>query len=627
MNTHFKQRATVLLCIAAFTSSTVLVGCGGGGGSSAPTAGTSSGDTTTSGGGTTTPVIQKSLAVATLAADSSGYIRKVVDNGQGTVSTYFIDSKTQLPVQAIFKDKTGTQSQIFYSPDNSINKIVNLVDKSYVTITYETDAMTVLAYDSAGKFLAGSNLKNTNGVWSTAPVLGSLGQISASASSALNPSSASALLLSGGTVLGASTPLSAAAQKLLTPTTTTASQSRWLNMLIPSAYAQTTTVPPNKALISGGALMMMGAYMTLGAAASLALPLIGTAVMVAGVIKVGEGIVGLQKDATAKLIDGDMENTLSNDMANGGNGATTLSTRFKDLVDGKIANIKETATAAVKAVSSLITGTTAQTALVDDTIKSQSLPLASTSAGSYTSTFVDTNGTVYNGTAQIAASGALSGTAASSDGSTAKFSGTYNATTSAFDGVVSAKNASGVETIPDTAAALAKAQADWAVYLASNSIAVALNLANKSITNAQIYANYSLAGNVNNQNYAGQQLVINNKVSTAQYNDQWSANKYSAKRAIVGQCKSTTQSGGQGTFAQAYDLGISNGKFDISYDMYSISDAMTIVLGGQQVYTTGGLVSGYASKTITYSGGSTAIVTLSAPTSGTAWTFTIGCGA
>jgi hypothetical protein len=611
-----KVQAVAMLCAISVLSSSMLIACGGGGGNGSDT----------SGG---TVVTQKTLAVATLPADASGYVRKVIDNGQGTVNTYFIDPKTQLPVQVISKDKAGIQTQIFYSPDGSINKIVNLADKSYITITYEVDAMTILAYDSTGKFVAGSNLKNASGMWATAPVLGSLGQISASAPAlnTPNPNSVSALLLSGGKVFGASTPLNAAAQKLLTPSTTTVSQSRLLNRLIPSAYAQTTAVPPNKTLVSGGALMLAGAYLTLGAAASAALPLIGAAVMVAGAVKVGEGIVGLQKDATAKLIDGEMENTLLNDMSSGGNGFTALTTRIKDYIDGKVTSMKETATAKVNATGTLIAGTTAEPVANDNTVRAQSLPLASTSAGSYSSTFVDYNGTVYNGTAKIGADGSLSGTATSTDGSTAKFSGSYNTATSAFDGVVSAKDAKGVEIIQDIAAAIAQFQADYDAALASNSIAVSLNLSNRNITNAQILANITLAGSTSNQAWAksyldGLKYTLDGKTKA------WlsAQTKWSAKRAAVGQCKSTTQSGGQGAFAQAYDLGISNGKFDISYDMYSIPDAMTIILSGQQVYSTGGLVSGSGSRTITYAGATTAIVTVSAPTSGTAWTFTIGCG-
>lgn len=93
----------------------------------------------------------------------------------------------------------------------------------------------------------------------------------------------------------------------------------------------------------------------------------------------------------------------------------------------------------------------------------------------------------------------------------------------------------------------------------------------------------------------------------------------------VGACQTTSQSGGNGTFAYAFSLGAASGRFALSYDMYSIPDAMTVVVGGKAVYTTGGLVSGGAALDVTFSGGDTAFVMVSAPNAGTAWTFTIGC--
>jgi len=99
-----------------------------------------------------------------------------------------------------------------------------------------------------------------------------------------------------------------------------------------------------------------------------------------------------------------------------------------------------------------------------------------------------------------------------------------------------------------------------------------------------------------------------------------------SKVAALGVCQTSNQSGGNGTFSYAYNLGATDGSFTLSYDMYSIPDAMTVIGGGQVLFTTGGLVSGSRSMTLTYTGDSTAIVNMSAPRSGTAWTFTIGCG-
>jgi hypothetical protein len=94
----------------------------------------------------------------------------------------------------------------------------------------------------------------------------------------------------------------------------------------------------------------------------------------------------------------------------------------------------------------------------------------------------------------------------------------------------------------------------------------------------------------------------------------------------MGQCQTSTQSGGNGTFSYAFDLGKEAGTFDLSYEMYTIPDAMTVVVGGTVVFTTGGLVSGGNTLSVIYMGGSTAFVNFSAPNNGTAWDFSIGCG-
>lgn len=124
--------------------------------------------------------------------------------------------------------------------------------------------------------------------------------------------------------------------------------------------------------------------------------------------------------------------------------------------------------------------------------------------------------------------------------------------------------------------------------------------------------NMSLSGTYSERNQSGSVVA--------------SGNVSGGKIASLGQCASTTQSGGFGTFSYAFDLGRDSGTFDLSYDMYSIPDAMTIVLGSQVLFSTGGLVSGGKSLSLQYSGGDTVFVNVSAPDQGTAWTFTIGCG-
>ncbi len=60
--------------------------------------------------------------------------------------------------------------------------------------------------------------------------------------------------------------------------------------------------------------------------------------------------------------------------------------------------------------------------------------------------------------------------------------------------------------------------------------------------------------------------------------------------------------------------------------MYSIPDRLEVKSSdGQTLFTTGGLVSGSDTVQVTYSGGRMVYVTVTAPTSGTAWDYTIGC--
>ena len=97
------------------------------------------------------------------------------------------------------------------------------------------------------------------------------------------------------------------------------------------------------------------------------------------------------------------------------------------------------------------------------------------------------------------------------------------------------------------------------------------------------------------------------------------------KSAAIGACATRQESGGPGTFSFAVNLGRSSGKFNVSYDMYSIPDGMKVLVAGVTVLDTGGLVSGSATKVLSFSGTDTAFVNLYAPNSGTAWNITVGC--
>lgn len=102
----------------------------------------------------------------------------------------------------------------------------------------------------------------------------------------------------------------------------------------------------------------------------------------------------------------------------------------------------------------------------------------------------------------------------------------------------------------------------------------------------------------------------------------------SVSERALGACQTQQSSGGQGAFSNTYDLGRDSGTFQLTYEMYNIPDRLQVLSStGQVLYTTGGLVSGGNTVQIPFSGGRIVYVVISAPTSGTAWDYTLGCPA
>ena len=95
--------------------------------------------------------------------------------------------------------------------------------------------------------------------------------------------------------------------------------------------------------------------------------------------------------------------------------------------------------------------------------------------------------------------------------------------------------------------------------------------------------------------------------------------------APVGSCQTQQASGGQGTFAKAFNMGTTSGSVQFSYDAYSIPDAFYVMSGKTTVFSTAGLVSGQGGSTFSLAGSSIVYVTVSAPLSGTAWEFSLSC--
>ena len=102
--------------------------------------------------------------------------------------------------------------------------------------------------------------------------------------------------------------------------------------------------------------------------------------------------------------------------------------------------------------------------------------------------------------------------------------------------------------------------------------------------------------------------------------------KHEMSDTCVARCPTTQRSGGQGTTTLPVDLMQSSGVFKVSYQMYTIKDRLDVFYEGKTIFTTGGLVSGGRTVSISYSGNTTVVqVRITAPNPGTAWDVSVEC--
>lgn len=94
----------------------------------------------------------------------------------------------------------------------------------------------------------------------------------------------------------------------------------------------------------------------------------------------------------------------------------------------------------------------------------------------------------------------------------------------------------------------------------------------------------------------------------------------------LGDCSQSQGSGGEGTFTFTHSVGQGPGTVSFYYDAYSIPDAFTVTASGGTLFSTGGLVSGSQSVSLSIPAGSALVfVSVSAPRSGTGWEYSVGC--
>lgn len=97
--------------------------------------------------------------------------------------------------------------------------------------------------------------------------------------------------------------------------------------------------------------------------------------------------------------------------------------------------------------------------------------------------------------------------------------------------------------------------------------------------------------------------------------------------ARVGDCSAAVASGGEGTFSFAHYVGVGPGTVSFFYDAYRIPDRFEVFGPGGSLFSTGGIVSGAQTVPldIAAEGPVTLFVIVSAPESGTAWEYNLGC--
>lgn len=132
----------------------------------------------------------------------------------------------------------------------------------------------------------------------------------------------------------------------------------------------------------------------------------------------------------------------------------------------------------------------------------------------------------------------------------------------------------------------------------------------------------SVTGTVNSSTVSGTVALTTNGTTTG-------TGTLSGQTHTLGACQTNASSGGQGSFSYAYYMGTTGGTVSITYDMYTIPDRLDVytINNGSKVtlFSTGGLVSGGDTVSFSVVPDATVFVGVSAPTSGTAWDFSLGC--
>ena len=555
------------LCALTAVSMALLPACGGGGSSSAPSLPVVS-TFTTAPVPTPAPASTATVNVALLPAGSASVPSAVVTTSTGDSVSYYGAASLATPTEAFVKSGNSA-SWVYYNADGSINRMLDVTTGSYVVVRARQDKLGAeyLTFDNANTFVSGTTVYQDAGTWFQAPILGDMGQITATltapavSGTATGPSAAP---LSGAISLratqlayGAPVGLPTGAQALLNGQLTTASLGgRLLDMLVPSAYAQSVLSTQDRArLYSGVALSVVGGVVFASN------PVVSTLFLAAGAATAYRTLTNFQdKNLSQVFLDMDklLEGGTSASYSNTSTASSSLLERVRASIEMAVKSgltvLRANLTRTITQSTSLSTGVTPTTRLTDPTPASYTLPVQPLRGTPVNGSVVDATGRVFTATGTVSSTGTIDVTATTTDGESLTVTGT--------------------------------------------------------VTNSGTNATGTVTGSVTRY-FGGRSSLGTLTAGTT---------------AAVGKCQTLTQSGGQGTFSYAFNLGRSAGSFQLNYEMYSIPDGMTIVVGGKTVFSTNGLVSGAKSVTVPFADSDTAFVNMYAPNSGTAWDFTLGCG-
>lgn len=383
----------------------------------------------------TAPVITATL----LNPGSVASANSVVTAPNGDSVSYFGATSNKGPSEAMVRSG-GKSSWIYYDADGNVSRILDVESGAYVVVRQRPDALgsEYLSFDKSNVFTGGSTVYQEAGNWFSAPILGDMGQIVASLTAAgINGSTSSGGFppLSGALSLraeklayGSPVALPKGAQSILNGQLTVATLgSRMLNMLIPSAHAQSFTAQDRARLNSAVALAVVGGVVFTTA------PVVGTLFAAAGAATLFRALVGISdRNLTSAFADMDrvLENSVSGSYTNSGMTSPSLIDRVRNAVrtavDTGVSSIASTVKRTVTQTNSLAIGVVAASRLPDPTPASYVLPSQPLRGSTVSGSLVDPSGKVFVASGSVSAAGVVDVTATAPDGDSVKLNGTVN---------------------------------------------------------------------------------------------------------------------------------------------------------------------------------------------------------